>query len=240
MIKPYNEDEAKGTQIQRMFNHIAPTYDRLNKIISLGLDKRWRKHAIDMLAPYQPQYILDVATGTGDLALEMSSRLPSVKQILGVDISEEMMRYGATKVKSRGLDQVINFAKEDCTQLSFSDNSFDAITIGFGIRNFEHIPQAAQELYRVLKTDHPLVILELTEPRNNILRWGYELYTQYFIPMVGRLISNDTEAYTYLPKSIGAVPQHEDMVKTLQEAGFREAFYHSLFPGTCAIYIAIK
>lgn len=240
MIKPYNEEESKGIQIQRMFNRIAPTYDRLNSIISLGLDKRWRRCAIEMLRPYQPQNILDVATGTGDLALELAAHLPNLKQILGIDISEEMMRHGADKVKLRGLDQIIHFAKEDCTQLTLPGDSFDAITIGFGIRNFENIPQAIRELYRVLRVDHPLVILELTEPRNKLLRWGYGLYTKHFIPWVGRFVSNDVDAYTYLPQSIGAVPQYEDMVDALIDAGFREAFYHELSPSTCAIYIAIK
>lgn len=239
-ITPYNDQDDKASQVQRMFNHIAPTYDKLNRIISLGLDRKWRKRGIDLLRPYEPQHVLDIATGTGDLAIELVQSLPSVKSVLGIDISEEMMRIGDDKVRELGLDERIRFNKEDCTALTFSDNSFDAATIGFGIRNFADIPQAAREIYRVLRPGKPVVILELTEPTNRLLHWGYKLYASKIIPFVGRLISEDERAYSYLPESIAAVPQREVMVQILLEAGFSEAFHKVLTPGTCAIYLALK
>lgn len=240
MVTPYNDSEQKVSQVQRMFNRIAPTYDKLNRIISLGLDKSWRRRAIALLAPYQPKLILNVATGTGDLAIDLTKHIPNIHSIVGADISEEMMRYGESKVRELGLEQVIFFKQEDCTALSFADNSFDAITIGFGIRNFENIPAAARELHRVLRTGKPAFILELTEPKNQIIRWGYRLYSSKFIPWVGKLISEDTSAYDYLPKSIAAAPQREDMLQILNEAGFKESYYRSFSLGTCTIYVAIK
>lgn len=239
-ITPYNDQDDKASQVQRMFNHIAPTYDKLNRIISLGLDRKWRKRGIDLLRPYEPQRVLDIATGTGDLAIELAQSLPSVRSVLGIDISEEMMRIGSDKVRELGLDERIRFGREDCTDLTFADNSFDAATIGFGIRNFADIPQAAREIYRVLRPGKPVVILELTEPTNPFLHWGYRLYAGKIIPLVGQLISEDERAYSYLPESIAAVPQREAMVQILLEAGFSEAFHKVLTPGTCAIYLALK
>lgn len=240
MITPYKDEAPKVEQVQRMFNRIAPTYDRLNRIISLGLDKSWRKQALALLEPYKPSKVLDVATGTGDLAIELITAIPSIEEVLGVDISEEMMRVGKDKVHSLGLDEQISFAREDCTALSLEDNSFDAVTIAFGIRNFADIPRAAKEIYRVLRPGKPVVILELTEPENFIMRMGYKLYAGHFIPLVGRLISDDDRAYKYLPESIAAVPQREAMTRILEEAGFGTAYYQSLTPGTCAIYVGIK
>lgn len=240
MVTPYNEEEEKVSQVQRMFNRIAPTYDRLNRIISFGQDIAWRRKAIAMLAPYRPHQILDVATGTGDLAIDLVRLIPEVQSVLGVDISEEMMRYGEAKVRKQGLEAKISFSREDCTALTLGDESFDAVTIGFGIRNFADIPAAARELYRVLRPNKPLVILELTEPKQSFLKWGYRLYASRFIPFVGRYISDDKDAYDYLPRSIEAAPQREDMLSIFREVGFRECYYHSLSLGTCAIYVAIK
>lgn len=240
MVTPYNEEEEKVSQVQRMFNRIAPTYDRLNRIISLGLDRSWRRYAINLLRPYQVKCILDVATGTGDLAIDMLSSLPDVKEILGVDISEEMMRYGEIKVRKLGLEEQIKFRREDCTDLSLEDESYDAVMIGFGIRNFTDIPKAAQEIHRVLRPNKPVVIIELTEPEHIFLRWGYRLYAGKFIPFIGRLISNDPLAYDYLPRSIEAAPQREAMLQIFRESGFRETYFQSLSLGTCTIYVAIK
>lgn len=240
MVNPYNNEEQKVSQVQRMFNRIAPTYDRLNRIISFGLDISWRRKAIAMLAPYQPKEVLDVATGTGDLAIDLTKHIPSIQQILGVDISEEMMRYGEDKVRELGLENMISFRREDCTALTLPDESFDAVTIGFGIRNFADIPAAARELRRILRPGKPVIILELTEPKNPLLHWGYRLYAHKFIPFVGQYISDDPDAYDYLPKSIEVAPQREAMVEIFREAGFSEAYYRSITPGTCAIYVAIK
>lgn len=239
MLTPYNDQEPKVDQIRRMFNRIAPKYDQLNRIISLGLDRSWRKRALHLLAPYAPQRVLDVATGTGDLAIEIIQTISSAKEVVGVDISEEMMRVGQEKVHQAGLDKKISFERQDCTAMTFEADSFDAATIAFGIRNFSDIPTAAAELHRVLRPGGVLIIAELSVPTNPLLRLGYKLYAGQIIPLIGRLISKDRDAYTYLPKSIAAVPQRERMVEILRKAGFSEAFYESIFPGTCTIYVAI-
>ena len=239
MLTPYNDQEPKVDQIRRMFNRIAPKYDQLNRIISLGLDRSWRKRALHLLAPYAPQRVLDVATGTGDLAIEIIQTISSTKEVVGVDISEEMMRVGQEKVHQAGLDKKISFERQDCTAMTFEADSFDAATIAFGIRNFSDIPAAAAELHRVLRPGGVLIIAELSVPTNPLLRLGYKLYAGQIIPLIGRLISKDRDAYTYLPKSIAAVPQRERMVEILRNAGFSEAFYESIFPGTCTIYVAI-
>ena len=239
MLTPYNDQEPKVDQIRRMFNRIAPKYDQLNRIISLGLDRPWRKRALHLLAPYAPQRVLDVATGTGDLAIEIIQTISSAKEVVGVDISEEMMRVGQEKVHQAGLDTKISFERQDCTAMTFEADSFDAATIAFGIRNFSDIPAAAAELHRVLRPGGVLIIAELSVPTNPLLRLGYKLYAGQIIPLIGRLISKDRDAYTYLPKSIAAVPQRERMVEILRKAGFSEAFYESIFPGTCTIYVAI-
>lgn len=239
MLTPYNDQEPKVDQIRRMFNRIAPKYDQLNRIISLGLDRSWRKRALHLLAPYAPHRVLDVATGTGDLAIEIIQTISSAKEVVGVDISEEMMRVGQEKVHQAGLDTKISFEHQDCTAMTFEADSFDAATIAFGIRNFSDIPAAAAELHRVLRPGGVLIIAELSVPTNPLLRLGYKLYAGQIIPLIGRLISKDRDAYTYLPKSIAAVPQRERMVEILRKAGFSEAFYESIFPGTCTIYIAI-
>lgn len=239
MLTPYNDQEPKVDQIRRMFNRIAPKYDQLNRIISLGLDRSWRKRALHLLAPYTPQRVLDVATGTGDLAIEIIQTISSAKEVVGVDISEEMMRVGQEKVHQAGLDKKISFERQDCTAMTFEADSFDAATIAFGIRNFSDIPAAAAELHRVLRSGGVLIIAELSVPTNPLLRLGYKLYAGQIIPLIGRLISKDRDAYTYLPKSIAAVPQRERMVEILRKAGFSEAFYESIFPGTCTIYVAI-
>ena len=239
MLTPYNDQEPKVDQIRRMFNRIAPKYDQLNRIISLGLDRSWRKRALHLLAPYAPQRVLDVATGTGDLAIEIIQTISSTKEVVGVDISEEMMRVGQEKVHQAGLDTKISFERQDCTAMTFEADSFDAATIAFGIRNFSDIPAAAAELHRVLRPGGVLIIAELSVPTNPLLRLGYKLYAGQIIPLIGRLISKDRDAYTYLPKSIAAVPQRERMVEILRKAGFSEAFYESIFPGTCTIYVAI-
>ncbi len=230
----------KTKMVQRMFNRIAPSYDKLNRMISLGMDKSWRRKAIAMLAPYTPKRVLDVATGTGDLAIDLVNSISSIDSVLGVDISEEMMRQGEGKVHSLGLDDKISFERQDCTQLTYENNSFDAVTIAFGIRNFDDISKGLSEVYRVLKVGTPLIILELTEPKNKLLYWGYKLYAYKVIPFLGKHFSNDGEAYEYLPASISKAPQREAMIGLMKEQGFSEAYYRSICPGSCTIYVAIK
>ena len=238
-IKPYNEDEKKSVQVERMFDNIAPAYDQLNHTLSWGIDKSWRKKAINWLKPFQPQRMMDVATGTGDFAIQ-ACRVLNPKELIGTDISEGMMNVGRQKVKDAGLEGRISFAKEDCTALTFPDNRFDAITVAFGVRNFEDLDKGLREMHRVLDTNGKLVILELSEPDWFPMKQLYALYSKVVIPTLGKLLSKDRSAYTYLPQSIKAFPQGEVMKDIILKAGFSEAHFKRLTLGICTLYTATK
>ena len=238
-IKPYNEEEKKSIQVERMFDNIAPAYDQLNHTLSWGIDKSWRKKAIQWLKPFTPQRMMDVATGTGDFAIQ-ACRVLNPKELIGTDISEGMMNVGRQKVKEAGLESRISFAKEDCTALSFPDNRFDAITVAFGVRNFEDLDKGLREMHRVLDTDGKLVILELSEPEWFPMKQLYALYSKVVIPTLGKLLSKDRSAYTYLPQSIKAFPQGEVMREIILKAGFSEARFKRLTLGICTLYTATK
>ena len=238
-IKPYNEDEKKSIQVERMFDNIAPAYDQLNHTLSWGIDKSWRKKAINWLKPFRPQRMMDVATGTGDFAIQ-ACRVLNPKELIGTDISEGMMNVGRQKVKAAGLQERISFAKEDCTALTFPDNRFDAITVAFGVRNFEDLDKGLREMHRVLDTNGKLVILELSEPEWFPMKQLYALYSKVVIPTLGKLLSKDRSAYTYLPQSIKAFPQGEVMREIILKAGFSEANFKRLTLGICTLYTATK
>ena len=238
-IKPYNEDEKKSVQVERMFDNIAPAYDQLNHTLSWGIDTSWRKKAINWLKPFQPQRMMDVATGTGDFAIQ-ACRVLNPKELIGTDISEGMMNVGRQKVKDAGLEGRISFAKEDCTALTFPDNRFDAITVAFGVRNFEDLDKGLREMHRVLDTNGKLVILELSEPDWFPMKQLYALYSKVVIPTLGKLLSKDRSAYTYLPQSIKAFPQGEVMKEIILKAGFSEASFKRLTLGICTLYTATK
>ncbi|MBQ4055481.1 MAG: bifunctional demethylmenaquinone methyltransferase/2-methoxy-6-polyprenyl-1,4-benzoquinol methylase UbiE [Bacteroidaceae bacterium] len=238
-IKPYNEEEKKSIQVERMFDNIAPAYDQLNHTLSWGIDKSWRKKAINWLKPFQPQRMMDVATGTGDFAIQ-ACRVLNPKELIGTDISEGMMNVGRQKVKDAGLEGRISFAKEDCTALTFPDKQFDAITVAFGVRNFEDLDKGLREMHRVLDTGGKLVILELSEPDWFPMKQLYALYSKVVIPTLGKLLSKDRSAYTYLPQSIKAFPQGEVMKGIILKAGFSEAQFKRLTLGICTLYTATK
>ena len=238
-IKPYNQDATKTQQVEAMFDNIASTYDTLNHRLSWNIDRYWRKKAIKRLAAHAPKKILDIATGTGDFALQACQQLPEV-QITAVDISEGMMQVGRQKVKEKGLQQHIQFEREDCTALSYPDNTFDAITTAFGIRNFASLDKGLEEMCRVLRPGGQLCILELTQPMSFPMRQLFHIYSHTVLPLYGRLISKDTEAYSYLTKTIEAFPQGERMVGILQKAGFSEASFKRLTFGICTMYFATK
>ena len=238
-IKPYNEEEKKSVQVERMFDNIAPAYDQLNHTLSWGIDKSWRKKAIDWLKPFNPQRMMDVATGTGDFAIQ-ACRVLNPKELIGTDISEGMMNVGRQKVKEAGLESRISFAKEDCTALSFPNNRFDAITVAFGVRNFEDLDKGLKEMHRVLSDNGKLVILELSEPEWFPMKQLYALYSKVVIPTLGKLLSKDRSAYTYLPQSIKAFPQGEVMREIILKAGFSEARFKRLTLGICTLYTATK
>ena len=238
-IKPYNEEEKKSVQVERMFDNIAPAYDQLNHTLSWGIDKSWRKKAINWLKPFQPQRMMDVATGTGDFAIQ-ACRVLNPKELIGTDISEGMMNVGRQKVKDAGLEGRISFAKEDCTAFTFPDKRFDAITVAFGVRNFEDLDKGLREIHRVLDTNGKLVILELSEPDWFPMKQLYALYSKVVIPTLGKLLSKDRSAYTYLPQSIKAFPQGKVMQGIIQKAGFSEVQFKRLTLGICTLYTATK
>ena len=238
-IKPYNEEEKKSVQVERMFDNIAPAYDQLNHTLSWGIDKSWRKKAINWLKPFQPQRMMDVATGTGDFAIQ-ACRVLNPKELIGTDISEGMMNVGRQKVKDVGLEGRISFAKEDCTALTFPNKRFDAITVAFGVRNFEDLDKGLREMHRVLDDNGKLVILELSEPEWFPMKQLYALYSKVVIPTLGKLLSKDRSAYTYLPQSIKAFPQGKVMQRIIQKAGFSEVQFKRLTLGICTLYTATK
>lgn len=237
-IKPYNNGE-KTTQVEQMFDNIAPTYDTLNHRLSWDIDRGWRKKAIRQLASYQPQSILDIATGTGDFAI-LATEILKPSRLIGADISEGMMEIGRRKVADLGLQDIISFEKEDCMHLSYADETFDAVTAAFGIRNFADLDQGLREMCRVLKKGGHLSIAELTSPVSFPMKQLFRLYSHTVLPVYGRLISKDTAAYNYLTKTIEAFPQGEQMVEILKRAGFSEARFQRLTFGICTIYFATK
>ena len=237
-INPYHEGE-KAQQVEQMFDHIAPTYDKLNHRLSWDIDKGWRKKAIRQLKPFQPKTMLDIATGTGDFAI-LSAKMLKPDRLIGADISEGMMEIGRKKVKAEGLERIISFEREDCLNLSYPEETFDAVTAAFGIRNFANLDKGLKEMYRVLKKDGHLSIVELTSPVRTPMKQLFHIYAHTILPVYGRLISKDQSAYSYLTKTIEAFPQGEQMVDILRNAGFMEASFRRLTFGICTMYFATK
>ena len=237
-IKPYHAGE-KAAQVEQMFDNIAPTYDKLNHRLSWDIDKGWRNKAIRQLEPHKPQTLLDIATGTGDFAI-LAAEMLKPRHLVGADISEGMMEIGRQKVQAKGLQDIISFEKEDCLALSYADDSFDAVTAAFGIRNFADLDQGLREMCRVLKPGGHLSIVELTSPVSTPMKQLFHVYAHTVLPVYGRLISKDTSAYTYLTKTIEAFPQGEQMTDILKKAGFREAAFKRLTFGICTMYFATK
>jgi demethylmenaquinone methyltransferase/2-methoxy-6-polyprenyl-1,4-benzoquinol methylase len=239
-IKPYGTEGEKSEQVEQMFDNIAPAYDTLNHRLSWNIDRYWRGKAVEALKAYAPKTILDIATGTGDFAIEQARRLPSVTRVVGADISEGMMRIGREKVMREQLQQVIMFQREDCTQLSFADDTFDAVTAAFGIRNFQDLEQGLREMYRVLRPGGVFCVLELTTPVAFPMKQLFRLYSHTILPVYGRLVSKDTAAYSYLTATIDAFPQGEEMMQILRRIGFATATFRRLTFGICTMYIAQK
>ena len=237
-IKPYSNGE-KAAQVEAMFDNIAPTYDRLNHRLSWDIDRGWRRKAISQLAPYSPKTMLDIATGTGDFAI-LAAQMLQPERLIGADISEGMMQIGREKVEAAGLTGVISFEKEDCLNLSYQDETFDAVTAAFGIRNFADLDRGLAEMGRVLKSGGHLSIVELTTPVTFPMKQLFHIYSHTVLPVYGRLISKDRSAYSYLTKTIEAFPQGERMVGILKKAGFREATFRRLTFGICTMYFATK
>ncbi len=238
-IKPYGMDGEKGKLVEQMFDDIAPTYDTLNHRLSWDIDKGWRKKAIRQLAPFKPQSILDIATGTGDFAI-LSAKMLNPAKLIGADISDGMMKIGRKKVEHEKLDDIISFEKQDCLALSYSDNTFDAVTAAFGIRNFQDLDKGLQEMFRVLKPGGHLSIVELTEPMSFPMHQLFRIYSHIFLPAYAKMISRDRGAYEYLTATIEAFPQGEQMIDILHRAGFSQAKFKRLTYGICTMYFATK
>lgn len=238
-VTPYNNGEEKSKQVENMFDHIAPAYDTLNHRLSWDIDKLWRKKALEYLHQYAPQQILDIATGTGDFAI-MAVQLLHPRHLIGVDISEGMMDIGRKKVKAVNLQNIISFKKEDCMSLSFADNTFDAVTVAFGIRNFQDLDRGLSEMFRVLKKNGHLSIVELTRPLHFPMRQLFWIYSHTLLPLYGKMLSKDIEAYRYLTASIEVFPQGEMMMSILKKVGFNNTSFKRFTFGICTWYHATK
>ena len=238
-IKPYEGTGDKGKLVEEMFDNIAPTYDTLNHRLSWDIDKGWRKKAIKRLLPFSPKAVLDIATGTGDFAI-LAANMLHPDHLVGADISEGMMEIGRQKVKRMGLDNIISFEKQDCLHLGYADNTFDAVTAAFGIRNFQNLDKGLKEMCRVLKKGGHLCIVELTTPISFPMKQLFRIYSGTVLPIYGKLISKDQSAYDYLNKTIAAFPQGEVMMEVLKKAGFEKAEFKRLTFGICTLYFATK
>lgn len=238
-VKPYKDSSlGKKEQVEQMFDNISHRYDFLNRVLSVGVDNWWRRKAIGLLKPYKPAHLLDIATGTGDVAI-MAAKQLHCKKITGADISEGMLQYAREKVAKRQLKN-IDFVKCDSESLPFADNNFDAAIVAFGVRNFENTVRGLSEIARTLKKDAPLVVLEFSKPGRFPFKQLYFFYFRYILPMFGKLISRDSSAYTYLPESVKAFPEGEDFVKLMQKAGFVNNSYRRLTGGVATLYIGEK
>lgn len=239
-VLPYaSEGNNKTEQVEEMFDKIAEQYDTMNGLMSLYQDRYWRRETLRSLKDLHPQRLLDIATGTADLAINAYEELEP-KEIIGVDLSENMLKMGRKKVEAKNLLNVITLKQGDSLNLEFDDASFDAITVAFGVRNFADLQKGLSEMNRVLKEGGRAAILELSEPTNPLIKLGYKIYTRGFIPVMAKLVAKDLRAYEYLPESIAACPQGERMASLLKQCGFSSVKVRTFMFGACSLYVANK
>lgn len=238
-VKPYEAEGSKKEQVSRMFDRIARKYDLLNRVLSLGIDVWWRRKAIRLLKPHRPQRLLDVATGTADVAIE-AARQMQPREIIGIDISNEMLAIGRQKVARKGLSDVITLESGDSEALRFEDASFDAVTVAFGVRNFENLEAGLREMARVLRPGGQVVILEFSRPRLFPFKQIYHFYFRNLLPFIGRVTSKDPKAYEYLYRSVMAFPDGADFERVLEKTGFVHPKTIPLTLGICSIYLATR
>ena len=237
-VVPYKESLSKKDQVAKMFNNISRRYDFLNQLLSLGIDKMWRKRAISALKPLKPKTLLDVATGTGEFALESLKLNPD--KIYGIDIADGMLDIGREKILARKVNGTIELLHGDSENIPFKENKFDAVTVAFGVRNFENLKRGLSEILRVLKPGGMVVILEFSKPSSFPFKQVYNFYFRFILPRIGSIVSNDKAAYTYLPKSVEAFPDGEDFLRILHDVGFKNTQCSSLTFGISSIYIGTK
>ncbi len=238
-VTPYKRDDAtKKEQVAEMFDNIAPKYDFLNHVLSMGIDILWRKKAIRLLKPYQPKQMLDIATGTGDFAIEAISLNPD--KIVGADISRDMLSVGVEKIKKKGLQDKISMQYGDSENLPFEDNNFDAITVSFGVRNFENLEKGLGDMLRVLKPGGAVAIIEFSKPQNFPIKQLYNFYFKNILPGIGRVISKDARAYTYLPESVDAFPYGKAFTDIMSSVGYSNIKAYPLTFGIARIYMGEK
>ncbi len=231
---PVGEASGKKDKVEAMFDAIAPRYDLLNRVLSFGIDQGWRKKAVDLLRTDRPRRILDVATGTADLAIEALRLEP--EQVVGVDISEEMLRFGREKLERRGLSPRITLQRGDSERLPFEDGSFDAVLVAFGVRNYENLDQGLAEMRRVLRPGGALVVLEFSQPRAFPIKQLYGFYSAQVLPRIGGAISKDQGAYKYLPDSVARFPSGPDFLKRMEAAGYQNLLWKPLTFGVASLY----
>ncbi|MFT7344294.1 MAG: demethylmenaquinone methyltransferase/2-methoxy-6-polyprenyl-1,4-benzoquinol methylase [Lentimonas sp.] len=238
-VKPYGQqDQSKKQEVQKMFDNISSRYDFLNHFLSLGIDRVWRRKAINKLRSIQPKKILDIATGTADFALAAMKLQPA--EVVGLDLSSGMLEVGKKKIKKKGLDEVISMVQGDSEKLDFEDGYFDALTVGFGVRNFEDLEQGLSEMLRVVRPGGKLVILEFSKPKKFPIKHAFGFYSKYLIPFFGKRISKDEKAYSYLPESVEAFPEGENFVNILKKVGYKNVEAELVSGGIATIYMGIK
>jgi demethylmenaquinone methyltransferase/2-methoxy-6-polyprenyl-1,4-benzoquinol methylase len=237
-VKPYNEEGSKKEQVAVMFNNISKRYDLLNHLLSLGIDHLWRKRAISIIKKDKPKVILDIATGTADFALASMEMSPD--KVTGIDISTGMLEMGRIKIEKKNLSNKIELLEGDSESINFPDETFDAITVGFGVRNFENLTKGLKEIHRVLKPGKKAVILEFSKPNKFPIKTIFGLYSKYGIPLIGKAISKDDAAYTYLPESVAAFPEGINFAIILKQCGFSSVELEPMAGGIATIYVAQK
>lgn len=239
VVKPYSETGSKKEQVTKMFDSIAPRYDLLNRLLSLGIDVIWRRIAIKKLLSIEPQSVLDVATGTGDVIIEIERQL-SPARMVGLDISPGMLELGTKKIRAQDFAQKVEMIVGDSEDLPFTENTFDAITVAFGVRNFENLGKGLSEMHRVLKTGGKLMVLEFSHPKHFPFKQIYWGYFNHILPFFGKLVSKDSGAYTYLPESVKQFPDGEKFIEALRKAGYQNIERRTLTFGIASIYLGSK
>ncbi len=239
MVKPYNTQKSKKEEVRTMFDRIAPRYDLLNHTLSCSIDRLWRRRVVSIVGRRHPRHVLDIATGTGDLAIALARRIDGVR-VTGVDLSEQMLAVARRKVEASGLADRIELEQGDAEHLTATSDRADAVTVAFGVRNFADLDAGLAELHRVLRPGGEVAILEFSRPRNRIFRALYEFYSYRILPRIGGAVSRDKQAYKYLPASVGAFPAPEAFLATMRRAGFTDCRARSLSCGIAQIFTGTK